>query len=113
MTQVIDLTVLDELKELLADGFVVLVERFECDGADRIQKIESAIASNDVETVYAEAHGLKGSSRNVGAGPLGDHCAVLESMGYAQDLAGAETAFAAMQAEFAEVNAALKESALH
>ena len=110
MSIVIDQTVLDELKELLAEGFPILVERFADDGEARIQKIEEAIASDDAEVVYAEAHGLKGSCRNVGAGPLADHCAQLEAMGQQQNLADAGVIFAAIQKEFADVNSALSQS---
>lgn len=107
MSKVIDETVVAELKELLADGFPILVERFASDGAERLSKMEQALSGGDANLLYNEAHGLKGSSRNVGAIMLAEHCGELESMGHKQDLAGATAVFAAAQAEFADVNTAL------
>ncbi len=100
MTEAVNLEVLDELKELLDDGFPMLVERFVDDGQERVDKIMLALDEQDSQLLYTEAHGLKGSSRNMGAGPLADICGQLEAMGHADDLASAKTIVAALKTEF-------------
>lgn len=100
MGDAVDKMVLAELKELLEDGFPLLVDRFVEDGGVRIAKMDSAIASKDAELLYGEAHGLKGSSRNVGATELAERCAKLEEMGQANNLTNAVSTFLAMKDEF-------------
>ena len=105
----VNLGVLAELKELLAEGFEVLVERFILDGQARIDKMQESLSAGSAEVLYAEAHGLKGSSRNVGANLLADYCGQLEAMGHAQNLAGAEPIFSAVVKEFSAVCQALQD----
>ncbi len=103
-----DMSVISELQELLEEGFGELVERFEADGATRLARMENALATGAAEMLYQEAHGLKGSSRNLGAGVLGNLCADLESLGQAANLAAARPIFAAAQTEFAACCAELR-----
>lgn len=100
MSDAVNKIVLAELKELLEDGFPLLVERFVDDGEARIAKMDEAISASDAQTLYGEAHGLKGSSRNVGAAELAEQCAMLEHMGQQQNLTDADTTFAAVKIEF-------------
>lgn len=100
MSDAVNKIVLAELKELLEDGFSLLVERFIEDGEARITKIDDAITNQDAETIYGEAHGLKGSSRNVGASLLAEQCAMLEHMGQQNNLADAASTFASVKVEF-------------
>lgn len=108
MSGAINQNIIAELKELLEDGFPLLVERFVDDGATRLAKMDAAIATSDAETLYGEAHGLKGSSRNVGAADLAEQCAMLEHMGQQQNLADAATTFAAVKVEFSRACNELK-----
>lgn len=108
MSDAINQVIVAELKELLQEGFPILVERFVDDGEVRLAKMNAAIAVNDSETLYAEAHGLKGSSRNVGADDLAKQCAMLEHMGQQQNLADAATTFAAVKVEFSRACNELK-----
>lgn len=97
---------LEELRELLEDKFGELVQRFSDDGERRIQRIRDAIqtdSGHDFDVIYAEAHGLKGSGRNMGADPLGDICEQLETKGRAADSENMEPIFAALEQEFATV----------
>lgn len=108
MSDAVNKVVLAELKELLEDGFPLLVERFVDDGEARIAKMDNAIASNDAQALYGEAHGLKGSSRNVGAAELAEQCAMLEHMGHQENLTDAAETFASVKAEFDRACAELK-----
>lgn len=99
----IDTAMLTQLKELLGERFVELVDRFVEDGSKRMGLLRDAVPIREYEVIHAEAHGLKGSSRNIGANPLGDMCASLESKGKNEDDSDLETLFAAVEQEFAAV----------
>lgn len=101
MSESVNTAMLDELKELLEEGFLELVNRFLSDGQDRIEKITAAIKANDSESLYIQAHGLKGSSRNMGADTLADICDQLESMGQSCDIDSPRTIVATLETEFA------------
>jgi histidine phosphotransfer protein HptB len=106
----VDLTMLAQLHELLGERYVELVSCFCGDGKRRIDLIREAILSFNSEVIYAEAHGLKGTSYNVGANDLAEHCAALELGARQNDHAAITTLFAAMEQEFAAVCIVLKKS---
>lgn len=99
----IDSAMLTQLQELLGDRFSELVERFIADGNRRIHLLRDAVVNKDFDVIHAEAHGLKGSSRNIGANDLGGVCADLEQKGRSANDEGLETLFAAVEQEFAAV----------
>lgn len=103
----IDTSIVVQLKELLEDRFPELVERFNADGAARVSLLQTAVPEKNFDVVYAEAHGLKGSSRNIGANPLGDSCEALEECARVRDDNQIETLFAVVEQEFAAAAAAL------
>lgn len=86
---VVEPAVLNELKEILAEDFPLLITTFIEDSAERMQRLNAAVTASDATIVKAEAHALKGSSRNLGANPLGDLLAKMEAIGNAGDLASA------------------------
>lgn len=99
----IDSAMLAQLQDLLGDRFSELVERFIADGNRRVQLLREAVMNKDFDLIHAEAHGLKGSSRNIGANDLGNVCADLEQQGRSANGDGLETLFAAVEQEFAAV----------
>jgi HPt (histidine-containing phosphotransfer) domain-containing protein len=99
----VDAAMMDQLKDLLEDRFGELIERFISDGAKRILLIKQALPSLNFVVIYAEAHGLKGSSRNIGANPLGDACDLLEEKGRKKNGEDIEALFAEVEQEFAAV----------
>lgn len=99
----IDAAMISQLQDLLGERFVELVQRFVEDGMRRMNLLRAAVRDRNFETIYAEAHGLKGSSRNIGANPLGNYCAELEGKGRVADESALETLFAAVEQEFAAV----------
>lgn len=99
----IDAAMMAQLQELLGERFGELVERFVQDGERRISLLRSAVAQPDFDVVHAEAHGLKGSSRNIGANDLGVLCGDLEQLGKERRAGPMPTLFAAVEQEFAAV----------
>ncbi len=99
----LDARVVAELKELLGEGFPLLVERYVGDCGKRMQRLKSAVETSDFATIFHESHGVKGSSKNIGATRLGVLCAELEHNGQAEVAAGNEQLFAAIEQEFADV----------
>jgi HPt (histidine-containing phosphotransfer) domain-containing protein len=108
MTEAVNNTVLAELQALLENDFVILVDRFFSDGQQRIEKICVGIDNFDFNSLYMEAHGLKGSSQNIGAARLAELSGQLEIMGREKNLAAAGQILSALQNEFAAVNQALR-----
>lgn len=104
----IDAAMMAQLRDLLGERFGELVQRYIEDGDRRIALLRTAVATQDFVVVHAEAHGLKGSSRNIGANTLGDLCGALEQLGKELNSAGMPTLFAAVEQEFAAVCAELK-----
>lgn len=103
----IDSAMMIQLQELLGERFAELIERFINDGTRRMDLLRVAVPSRDFDVIHAEAHGLKGSSRNIGANPLGDACSSLEAKGRQSNEDGIEPLFAAVEQEFAAVCAIL------
>lgn len=102
-THKLDSTTLAQLHELLGERFAELVERFLSDGSKRIAALKGAVEAGDFVSIYAEAHGFKGSSRNIGANDLAQVCELLEEKGRQRDAYGINELFVAVEQEFASV----------
>lgn len=72
---------LSELKEILEDEFPLLITTYIDDADARMTRVRLAIAAGDAEQLKAEAHALKGSSRNLGANVVGELFAKMETLG--------------------------------
>ncbi|PCK08467.1 MAG: Hpt domain-containing protein [Alteromonadaceae bacterium] len=103
----IDSETLDSLKDLLGENFNLLIETYIGDSSERMGRLKEAIKADDDDGVCAEAHGIKGSSRNIGAVVIGDLCEVLETQARQQALVDKEEQFAALEQAFADVCEAL------
>lgn len=79
--QIVDRTMIDELKELNGDDELLtsLVEMFVRDGSERISELEAASRAGDLAAATEAAHALKGSSRTLGAVEVGHLCEQIES----------------------------------
>ena len=104
---ILDKDVIAGLKELLGEGFVMLVDRFASDGAERFERMQQALVSNNAEALYGEAHGLKGSCRNVGAMLLAQYCQDLERISEQGELPQHQALLDQANHAFDQVNAAL------
>ena len=104
----LDLVMLGELKEVMEEGFALLIETFIEDSEKHINNIASALASHDGESVRRAAHSLKGSASNIGALQLTDSCRSLEQKSHQQELDSAAALFSAIKEERQEVCRQLK-----
>jgi two-component system sensor histidine kinase/response regulator len=87
---VLDLRVLDELRELGGTedpGLIAeLIEIFLTDAPQRLQEISTALSTGDLKIVERAAHTLKSSSANIGATRLSKLCKEMEEVARAQRL---------------------------
>lgn len=64
----VNFAVMDQLLEATSEGFLVdLVEVFTEESTGRIERIEQAIALNNLQLLEVEVHSLKGTSATIGA----------------------------------------------
>lgn len=103
ITAAVKADMIEELKDILAEDFTVLVDSYLDDAQRRITMLKDAIANCDAELVRTEAHSLKGSSLNLGAQLLPSLCAEMEDLGKAGALSGIESLFSKVEIEFARV----------
>lgn len=106
--QIIDSDIVAELKDVMGDDFSVLVESFIRDGQQRLQALSQALQGQDRETLRAQAHSFKGSSSNLGAIQVCEHCLALETLAMEGDLAQAQTRLSALERDFKKAAEALK-----
>jgi HPt (histidine-containing phosphotransfer) domain-containing protein len=104
----IDTEVLASLREILEDSFTELVDTFIQDGERRLQLIHDALKAGDLKIVSDEAHGLKGSCQNIGAMPLADVSAKVETQSRDGEAAGLEQDVSSMQQLFAATSEQLR-----
>lgn len=74
----LDWELVGELKEIMAEGFITLVESYERDTAQRLTEMYRAMEQGDRTLLRQLAHSLKGSSSNLGAIEVTGHCVDLE-----------------------------------
>ena len=104
----VETSVLEELKEVLADDFSQLVNTYLDDANARMERLRTAAESAEMQTVKSEAHALKGSSKNLGAFPLGDLYAEMENMGNQESSEHIPALMARIESELVRVESFLR-----
>lgn len=104
----LDKAMMTQLQDLLGERFAELVDRYISDGTRRLELMRTAVPARDFEVMHAEAHGLKGSSRNIGANCLAEACGELEDKGREENPHEVDELLAAIEREFLGVCEALK-----
>lgn len=101
-TPQLDPEMIVSLKDILGENFDSLITQFIEDGQRRLDALVPAVELKDFDTINKQAHGLKGSARNLGANFLAEKCDILEQAGrneqeidFASSLAAVQQAFAA------------------
>lgn len=103
----LDFELLDELRDIMGDDFVTLVQSWQRDAAMRVKAMGEALARADGETLRQLAHSLKGSSANLGAVHVAAACQDLERLGGERDMTGARARFDDLTSEVDAATAAL------
>lgn len=103
----LDMEQLAELKEVLENEFVVLIETYIKDAQFRLTLINDGLNNNNYEAVRLAAHSLKGASANLGATMLSNLCEQLEHRCKVGDIQNLEVVFEQAQQEFYVVMALL------
>lgn len=98
----------NELRDLMADDFITLIDAYLRDSSERLQLLAQACAAQDLASAKRQAHSLKGSSSNVGAATLSEHCQRLEQLARSGDVAAVQVELTALQQEFANVHRELR-----
>ena len=106
-TPTLDLNVFNELQETAGEDFVTdLVGTFLEEAPAMLAELRTALAARKADSFRRAAHSLKSNSHTFGAMHLGEMARALE-LG---DLStGTEASLDALDAEFAQVTAALRE----
>ena len=91
------------------DGDIVkeLVEIFVREMGPRFTRLDKAVADEDPDALMREAHGIKGTSLSIGAGPLARIARVLEEGGHNGSVEGAGSVLRDLRREYERVAAAL------
>ncbi|MDH5517267.1 MAG: Hpt domain-containing protein [Gammaproteobacteria bacterium] len=81
----INITTINELKEILEDDIFSLFQEFRSNAADIIKKLKSAADNNNTNDVLHLAHTIKGSSGNLGLKNISDISQQIETSLRLQD----------------------------
>lgn len=100
-----------ELTDLMGDDLAELVHAYLRDSVDRLTQLERAFAGADWEQVRRQAHGLKGSSSNLGAFSLVSCCQQLENLAGqgGLDRAAVDAAYHGVRSELSAVQQFLRQ----
>ena len=86
----INTDVLNELRDILADDFIMFINTFIDDTKVRLVALDTALAVKDIEQLRQESHSLKGSSSNLGLIDFSESCYILEKQSYEGVFDGAD-----------------------
>ncbi len=86
MSNPVDTDNLDMLKELIGDDLKEILQAYLDSAPDSVIKMDNALHAGDADQLRLHSHSLKGSSANIGAGPLSQICAQLEDMAKNNDI---------------------------
>ncbi|MDZ8085034.1 MAG: PAS domain S-box protein [Nostoc sp. DedQUE12b] len=107
----IDAKILESLQLMLRGDRVAFAELIECylTETDRlVQQISTAIATQDIQTIWKTAHKLKSSSASIGAIALAQLCKVLEAQARSSNLENNLELLLLLDQEYEQVKTALE-----
>ena len=108
--QHVDVSALQDLKEIMESEFETLINTFVMDSLSKIEELMDAIAGNDADALRKIAHSLKGSSSNICAAKLSELARQLEFMGKDGSTTGAADILEQLKVEFEVVRDILQSS---
>jgi len=83
---ILDKATVVELRELMEEEFIDLMETFLRDLPTQLGKIHESFAAGDAETLWRTAHTLKAASGSIGAPRISELCRQLEIIGRDESL---------------------------
>lgn len=101
----LDLTVLDELREILEDGLDELIAEYLHEAPSELLQLRDAVERDDILNIVSIAHSLKGSSGNLGISGLYNLCATLEQEAKSGSHVDFQASLAEIKSEFARARA--------
>ena len=107
----IDVKIFQSLRDMVRGDRVVFAELIGCyltETPKLVQDIGTAIATQDVQTVWKTAHQLKSSSASIGAIALAQVCKVLEAQGRRNELENTVELLTQLDQEYQQVKTALE-----
>ncbi|MEH2290999.1 PAS domain-containing hybrid sensor histidine kinase/response regulator [Nostoc sp.] len=107
----IDPKILQSLRNMVQGDRVAFAELVECylaETAKLVQHISTAIASQDIQTIWNTAHKLKSSSASIGAIALAQLCKMLESQARSSKLENNLELLSLLYEEYEQVKTALE-----
>ncbi|MGD8234679.1 MAG: response regulator [Chromatiales bacterium] len=104
----LDTRTVEELRELMQEKFVPIIQTYMRDTPIRFKTMREAITASDAEQLYRAAHSLKSASASLGANGLSELARQLEFMGREEDLKDARDLFNEAVREYGIVRHALK-----
>ncbi|MEH2205689.1 MAG: PAS domain S-box protein [Nostoc sp.] len=107
----IDAKILQSLQLMLRGDRVAFAELIECyltETARLVQHISTAIATQDIQTIWQTAHKLKSSSASIGAIALSQLCKVLEAQARSGNLENNLELLSLLYQEYEQVKTALE-----
>lgn len=108
----LDLDVVAGLLELGdPDFFAELVDDFVTSTGPYLERLASAVAAGDAESVYQTAHAMKSSAANMGATRFSELCRRAEAAGRSGDVGGLDSLVADLTLEYEDVREALAAAA--
>ncbi|NOX49178.1 MAG: Hpt domain-containing protein [Gammaproteobacteria bacterium] len=108
MNDVLNMVLVEELREIMKEGFPSLIEAFLEDSARQHATAHKAWQSKDFDTLRRSAHSLRGSCANVGAEALQRTCADLENCAKDQLTENITELLSTAGDQLSEVSAAIK-----
>ncbi len=104
----LNLNEINELKDIMEDGFADLVEAFVADSEEKLAALHGAIAEGNATRIGELGHSLKGASSNICAAALADIYKKIEAAGRDENLDGVEDMLSQAETAFQEVKAELQ-----
>jgi len=106
----IDEVILRQLRTDMGFGLGMILDTYVDELPKQIDSILDAIDTEDADKLRRNGHRLKGSSRSVGAGPLGELCFQLELLGQDNDIDAAKVFMSELITLSEQVKKALSEN---
>lgn len=103
----VDTNTLHELKEVMGEDYVTLLETFVGDAQVRLEELNASVNKMDAEAIRQASHAFKGSCANIGAVCLADLCRQAEKMGREAQLQNIQPLVDQIKQEYSVVHAIL------